>query len=256
MRWGAVALLVACGSACGGAPSPAPASPPASPSASAPAFADCARDPVPAEGEACVTYPTLAASTRGVALFLHGMYREQGGDPDRRRMTAALVDAGFVVIAPQGRRERCDWSDDAKSFVCFPTLARQRDDMRAFVASWDGVIAAVDRRLGRALPIDVVGYSNGGFFAAALALQALVPRARRFAVVHAGVYADGLELQPPPGPVLVLAAKDDRFQTPRANALHALLDGHGWASRAITIEGGHELTDADCSAVAAFLSER
>jgi dienelactone hydrolase len=227
-----------------------------SPTSDAPSFADCARDPTPAEGEACVTYPPANARARGIALFLHGMYRGDGGDADLRRMTTALSAAGFVVFAPQGRRGRCDWSDDAKGFVCFPTLPRQRDDMRAFVASWAAPIAAIDRALGRRLPIDVVGYSNGGFFAAALALQAMVPRARRFAVIHAGVFADELDPKPPPGPVLILMAARDELQTPKAEAFRALLERHGWANRALVTEGGHALTDADCSAVAAFLSER
>ncbi len=259
-RWAMLALLVGCAGVDRGArpavattAAPSSAAPPA-PVAPIESFPDCARAPSPAEGEPCVSYP--AAGARGIALFLHGMYRENGGDADRQRMTAALVGAGFVVVGPQGRRGRCDWSDDAKTFVCFPTLPRQQDDMRAFAASWEKVLSTVDRRLGRELPVDVVGYSNGGFFAAALAVQSLVPRARRFAIVHAGLYADGLELHAPPGPVLVLAAKDDRFQTPLANAFVALLVAHGWPNRATVTEGGHELTDADCSAVAAFLSER
>ena len=55
---------------------------------------------------------------------------------------------------------------------------------------------------------------------------------------------------------MVLMADGDEFQTPQANAFVALLAGQNWPNRAVTTHGGHELTDADCSAVAAFLSER
>ncbi len=183
-------------------------------------------------------------SSQPLVIYLHGMFDAKtpdGATSDRVR--ERFREAGFDVWTPKGRLGLCDWSEDAKRSVCWPSDERALAAAREIVRDWGPQI--VTRR-----PI-VVGFSNGGAFATLLAVHGLI-RACGFATLH-GFPAGTMHIEPGArAPLLLVAGRGAQWEGPQLEATVAQLSAVGWPHKAKIHDGPHSVSDADLEAAIAF----
>jgi predicted esterase len=101
----------------------------------------------------------------------------------------------------------------------------------------------------------ILGYSNGGFFAALLAARGdLLVDA--YAIVHAGPVEPSWFDPEHPVPMLLLSAEGDIWQAPLMEELHHLLFEAGWPHEYRIRRGGHALTAGDIEDALGFFGGR
>ena len=168
--------------------------------------------------DTCFAVPERTTKDTPVLVYLHGMYAGHGS-PEEWRLVRSATARGFAVVMPRGKRGLCAWKAELSDHFCWP---QEIDDPAAFkhvVAEWDRVLWQVDAILeGGAHKRYVLGYSNGGFFAAYIAEHGLFP-AQAYSIVNGGPL--GTTAKPAkPAPMLLLAAQDDATQGPKMKELH------------------------------------
>lgn len=186
-------------------------------------------------------------SARPLIIYLHGMFEANtSDDATNDRVHERFREAGFDVWAPKGRLGLCDWSEEAKRSVCWPSDERALGVAREIVDEWGPQL--VTRR-----PV-VVGFSNGGAFATLLAVHGLI-RACGFATLH-GFPAGTLHIEPSARPpLLLIAGRGAPWEGPQLAATTAQLSAVGWPHEAKIHDGPHSVSDADLDAAISFARE-
>lgn len=180
-----------------------------------------------------------------LVIYLHGMFDVKTPDQATSdRFRERFRNAGFDVWAPTGRPGLCDWSEEAKHSVCWPSDERALAAAREIVHEWGPQVPT--RR-----PVIVAGFSNGGAFTVLLAVHGLVS-ACGFASMH-GFPAGTLHAESgKPAPILLIggsgAAWESGLMTTATTQLRAL----GWPHEARMHDGGHAVSDKDLDDVLAF----
>lgn len=193
-----------------------------------------------------------------VVIFLHGMYGPEGEAEEReqQRMVAyAAAKHGLAVLFPRGRQGLCNWSAELADRYCWPSNVSHVDRAREVVDDLKRQLVSLRVNVPTATePPFVMGFSNGGFFAAMIAAHHLL-EARAFAVLHGGPGDDAAAFDPrKPKPCLLIAADDDVWQRPKMGALHEMLGKAGWKAELRTRPGPHRLAAEDVAAAMQFFA--
>ncbi len=211
----------------------------------------CAAGYEPIEGGGCFAFPTTEPR-RALIVYLHGRYaRDAAADEvDRqRRLASRATSRGFAVLALRGRLGTCT-APELADWFCWPSNERNADAGSAFVNSWARALSAAQERV-RAGKRYLLGFSNGGYFAALIASRGLLG-ADAVVVAHAGPVEP---VRPTGGmaPLLLLSADDDISQDEMIRLDDELTRIH-WAHDSYARFGGHALTDEDIDAALTFFA--
>jgi predicted esterase len=211
----------------------------------------CAAAYEPIAGGGCFAAPP-AHNNGGAPLivYLHGRYARDAAasELDRQRRLAARAAArGFAVLALRGRLGTCT-SAELADWFCWPSNEHNADAGPAFVAEWQESLSAAQER-SRSRKRYLLGFSNGGYFAALIASRGLLD-------VDAVVVAHGGPVEPARPlhralPLLLLSADDDIAQDEMIRFDDELTREH-WAHDSYARDGGHGLTDEDIDAALTF----
>ncbi len=213
----------------------------------------CAPELETLPGEVCFHAGKARDDRRTAVIFLHGLV-QRGADwqhAQQRGIVRGAQRLGFAVFAPRGRPRQTKTVE----MVAWPTSgAAQRAHEAEIVAEWKAAIDVVEKRDGK--PFDevfVVGFSNGAYYGASLALRGAAP------VDGYAVFAGGAGAGPPSAaeraPVFVgIAGKDATAADSRA--LVRTLKKHGWPHRAEARAVGHMIADRHLDSGIAYLREQ
>jgi predicted esterase len=163
---------------------------------------------------------------------------------------------GFALLVPRGRLGLCDWKPEFLNWYCWPSTPRTAALASDIAQSWQPLWQALAERLGkRDQPRRrfVIGYSNGGFFAALLAARGDVDFGA-YAIAHAGAVEPSWFDPEHPAPMLLIAAEGDAGQAPLMEDLHQRLREAGWPHEYRIREGGHALTAGDIEDALGFFA--
>lgn len=201
--------------------------------------------------DTCFAIPEKHDASTPILVYLHGMYTGHGS-PEEWALVRGAADRGFAVVVPRGKRGLCAWRAELKDHFCWPQEAEDPQSFKSVVAGWNEVLWQVDNILeGGPHKRYVLGFSNGGFFAAELATHGYFD-ARAYAIVNGG------PLEPPPKPpakappLLLVTANDDADQAPKMRELHDGLAKTGWAHAFCSRPGAHALATEDVDAALRF----
>lgn len=202
--------------------------------------------------DACFAVPESHGKDTPVLVYLHGMYKGHGS-PEEWALVRTAAAKGFAVVVPRGKRGLCAWKAELSDHFCWPHEPEDPQSFRAVVAEWDRVLWQVEAVLeGGPHKRYVLGYSNGGFFAAHLAASGFF-KADAWGLVNAGA----LDSAPAPWkgggpPMLLVAAEGDSEEGPRVKALHGELTRARAAHAFCTRPGDHALAQADVDGALSF----
>lgn len=200
--------------------------------------------------DTCFAVPESPTKDTPVIIYLHGMYAGHGS-AEEWSLVRSVTSKGFAVVVPRGKRGLCAWKAELKDHFCWP---QETDDPEAFkhvVKDWERVLWQVDAILEAGNHKRyVLGFSNGGFFAAYMAEHGLFP-AQAYAIVNGGP----LEPAQKPGktvPVMLVSAQDDPSQAPKMKELHDGLAKVAWPHAFCTRPGQHPIAAEDIDAATRF----
>jgi len=199
----------------------------------------------------CLATPR-AGHAASLIVYLHGRYaRDVAGDEvDRQRRLAIHATAkGLAVLALRGRLGACSAAELA-SWYCWPSNETNADAGHEVVGGWTRTLAAAQTRTA-ARRRYVLGFSNGGYFAALIAARGLLD-ADAFVVAHGGPVEPVLPLRGTP-PLLLLSADDDVAQDEMIRFDVELGRAH-WAHDSYARGGAHGLGDEDIEAALTFFA--
>jgi poly(3-hydroxybutyrate) depolymerase len=200
--------------------------------------------------DTCFAVPETTTKETPVLVYLHGMYAGHGS-PEEWRIVRSAVSKGFAVVVPRGKRGLCAWKAELSDHFCWPQEVEDPQAFKNVVAEWDRVLWQVDAILeGSSHKRYVLGFSNGGFFAAYLAEHGLFP-ANAYAIVGAGPLEPARKA-PKPVPLMLISAQDDPDQGPKTKQLHEGLAKAGWTHAYCTRPGPHPLAGEDMEAALRF----
>lgn len=214
-----------------------------------PPDADWCKPPYRGIPGGCLALPARANAE--LLVYLHGMYAEPAtAEEDERRARVARIATarGITVLALRGKRGECTQAA-AKTFFCWPSNADNVADGPAFAAGVSAAIVEAEKLIGPAARRLLLGFSNGGYFAAILATRSLV-KFDALAIAGAGsppAYAPPAQRPP----ILLLGADED----PSVESLLELdrdLTRVGWPHVLVGREGGHALADSDVTHAVTF----
>ena len=212
-------------------------------------------------GEACVALPDGASADTPVVLYLHGMFPSdfpQQSLVAQQELASMATSRGFALIVPRGRLGLCDWKPEFLSWYCWPSTARTAPLAAELAQAWEPLWRALDDRLSSKSDHPrrrfLLGYSNGGFFAALLAARGDVPF-DAYAIAHAGPVEPSWFDPTHPVPVILLSAEADRWQAPLMEGLHERLFEAGWPHDYRIRPGGHALTAGDIEDALRFFDQ-
>jgi len=204
-------------------------------------FADATTGAMSSESR---TKPSAApASPRALLVYLHGRYAPQGQaeELERQARVAKLATArGYAFVAFRGMRGECT-NPQLASWWCWPSNERNAGDGPRFIAHWRSALAEAERR-ARPNRRVLLGYSNGGYFAALIASRNLLPF-DAVAIAHAGPVHPMTPVASKP-PMLLVDADDDP-SGPEMSSLASTLGRENWPHAVVVREGGHALPDWD-----------
>lgn len=185
------------------------------------------------------------------------MYRADAPSAEldiEERLARAATARGFAVLAPRGKLGLCDWSTELAGWRCWPNTARQKPRAGELLVELGAHYRHTRARLhSRKVHPFVLGFSNGGFFAALIAAETKLD-ARGFAIAHGGPVEPASFDPARAVPTLLIAADGDRWQRPKMDTLHTLLDQAGWKHTYQTRGGEHALLDQDIQAALDFFA--
>jgi poly(3-hydroxybutyrate) depolymerase len=200
--------------------------------------------------DTCFAVPETTTKDTPILVYLHGMYAGHGS-PEEWRIVRSAVARGYAVVIPRGKRGLCAWKAEVKDHFCWPQEVEDPQAFKNVVAECDRVLWQVDAILENGSHKRyVLGFSNGGFFAAYLAEHGLFP-AQAYAIVSGGP----LEATQKPAkavPLMLVSAQDDKDQGPKTKELHEGLSKVGWPHAYCTRPGQHPLAGEDMEAALKF----
>ncbi|MEB2310828.1 MAG: hypothetical protein OZ921_13000 [Sorangiineae bacterium] len=252
----AVALALAAGAA-RAEPAPEPPRPATAPEATP----WCAPELEALADGLCSYAPEGESATRTLVVFLHGVIK-----PDttwqyaqERAIVRGAKRHGFSVIMPRGRRGI--GPKGMQDFFTWPTSVKAQRAVEAeLLAEWWSARAALEARSGRPFErVYLVGFSNGAYYAASLALRG------KLAVDGYALFAGGAGARYLVGPAkhtrrrppiyVGYGLKDPAHHDPES--LARALDELGWRHRARARRGvGHTMTDAGLAEALDFFRGR
>jgi len=227
------------------------AEPPAPPRRCGAGLAALAGDP-----ETCVALPDEARRRgAGVVVFLHGLYAPAISDNVvgiEERLAREATARGLALVVPRGRQGLCTWEPAVRDAICWPSGRGQAAVMAELATRLRAAGDEVARRLGPGPhPRALVGFSNGGFFAAALLADGEWAAG---AILHGGPVLPSTYDRARAIPVLLVAADEDRWQLPKMRELDTLLGDAGWPRTLRVRAGTHSLAAGDVAAALDFVS--
>jgi predicted esterase len=203
----------------------------------------CAPGLEPIPGGGCWAAPARAPQGTPLVVYLHGRYApsSEAEEHARQATVARLATArGYAVLALHGMQGECTQREVA-SFWCWPSNERNAGDGAAFVARWAPALAEAERRIGRG-PRWLLGFSNGGYFAALIASRNLAPF-DAVTIAHAGPVSP-MQPRGPKVPMLLVTADDDPSDE-EMTRLSSELARERWPHEIVSREGGHALPEWD-----------
>lgn len=216
-----------------------------------PPIADwCAPGLEPIEGGGC--FVAAQGSAQGLVIYLHGRYTPEttNEELDRQARVGRMAAArGFSVLAFRGKQGGCVGPELA-SYWCWPSNERTQDAGPSTIASWDAALAAAEGRMGKGARY-VLGFSNGGYFAALIATRALMP-VDAIAIVGGGPVEPTRASGPKPPLLLITADEDGALDS--MLLLETELKREGWPHTLMGREGVHALTDFDIDTALTFFA--
>lgn len=210
----------------------------------------CAPGLEPIAGGGCFALGGEVSAPRTLLVYLHGRYAPENEADERERQArvARLATArGYSVLALRGTQGECS-DPQLTTWWCWPSNERNAADGTIFVARWASALAEAQRRAPAARRV-LLGFSNGGYFAALIASRALAPF-DAVAVAHAGPVAPMTPLRTKP-PILLIDADDDPSSA-EILRLDADLTREAWPHAMIVREGGHALAEWDVEMTLTF----
>ncbi len=201
-------------------------------------------------GEGCFAPSKSPERSTALLVYLHGRYSAESAseERDRQARVARLGTArGHAVLALRGKQGQCTDPRFA-AWWCWPSTETRAPDGPAFVARWSVAVREAERRSHPARRV-LLGFSNGGYFAALIASRALAPF-DAVAVAHAGPVDPMVPVGARP-PMLLVDADDDP-SGPEMSRLDSALTREGWPHVVVVREGGHALPDWDVAMALAF----
>ena len=234
----------------GRAPSPSEALGAEAPTPDAELVAWCGEGLEPIAGGGCFAPAAADAAEPMMLVYLHGMYAPASASEERdrqSRLAKAATAKGISVVALRGRQGECARAEVA-DYWCWPSNERSADAGPAFVEAWGTALAAAEARVGRGKRY-LLGFSNGGYFAALIATRALLPF-DAIAIAGAGP-VEPVRPQGPRTPLLLITADNDPSVVSMM-LLDTELAGVSWPHAMVTRDGGHALTDGDIAYALAF----
>lgn len=200
--------------------------------------------------DTCFAVPEMTTKDTPILVYLHGMYAGHGSAEEWSLVKSATA-RGFAVVMPRGKRGLCAWKAELKDHFCWPQETEDPQAFKSVIADWERVLWQVDAILeGGSHKRYVLGFSNGGFFAAYMAQHGLFP-AQAYAIVGGGPL--GPPAKPPkPVPVMLISAQEDKWQAPKVKELHDELGKVGWTHAFCTRPGEHPLAGPDIDASLRF----
>jgi len=173
------------------------------------------------------------------------------GSAEEWSFVHSVVAKGFAVVVPRGKRGLCAWKAELMDHFCWPQETEDPQAYKNVVAEWDRVLWQVDAIMeGGTHKRYVLGFSNGGYFAAYLAAHGMFP-AQAYAVVNGGPVGPPVKPAKAP-PVLLQSADGDPEQAPKMKELHEGLAKVGWLHAFCTRPGAHALAAQDVDAAVRF----
>lgn len=198
--------------------------------------------------DTCVATPPNGREA-GVVVFLHGMYSPAGEEQEARveeELAREALRRGLAFVAPRGRQGLCNWSDDVRASLCWPTGRSQQGDIAEIASALRRTVDDVTKRLGEGTHQRyVMGFSNGGFFASLLLADAPPGTLDGAAILHGGPVLPSTFDKQHPVSTLLIGAEGDPWQGPKMKSLHELLDQAGWHHVYRVRPGAHGLTPED-----------
>jgi poly(3-hydroxybutyrate) depolymerase len=210
----------------------------------------CANGLEPIEGGGCFAAPDEMRSPAPMVVYLHGRYGPDTIDEEMDRQTRVMrlaTSKGYAVLAMHGVAGECS-APEMKDWWCWPSNERNASDAPAFIERIGETIARARERIG-AGPNVLLGFSNGGYFAALIAKRALA-RFDAIAIAHAGpINVDPAKRETPP---ILLVTADDDVSDSEMMLLDDELTRTQWPHALIAREGGHALPDWDIDSALTF----
>lgn len=198
--------------------------------------------------------PKSKAGKRTLVIFLHGLVQEGSGW--QHSLQKGLANAGkrlgFSLFAPRGRLSA--GSSNKDDTYAWPSRSRALED--EVVEEWMQAKAIVEKREGASFDeVFVMGFSNGAFYAASLALRGRLD-VDGYAVfaggaAHKGTVASAKAVKNKKPIFLGIASKDDTAKDQRelAKALKKLK----WPTRSVSRPVGHVVADDHLEKALEFL---
>ena len=203
----------------------------------------CAASLEPIAGDGCFAPARESNKPSALLVYLHGRYwaETEPGEMERQTRVARMAAArGYAVLTLRGMQGQCT-DPQLAAWWCWPSNERNAADGPAFVARWSHALAEAERR-ARPTRRVLLGFSNGGYFAALIASRALAPF-DAVTIAHAGPVGAMSPLGGKP-PVLLVDADDDP-SSPEILRLDSDLARESWPHEMVIREGGHALPEWD-----------
>jgi predicted esterase len=239
-----------------------PAAPSPSVTAPAPAAANydfCSAQTEKLANGVCFFAPEKAVSPSGkrtLVIFLHGLIEEgQGWEHTMQQgMILYAKKHGFSLLFPRGRNGV--GPDRKPSVIAWPLGPDVREaHEEAVLAEWAEARKLVEAKSGAFDEVFVMGFSNGAYFSASLALR------NKLEVDGYALFAGGSKsalgnLKKPPAnarPIFVGVASKDGTTRDKAKELVKALVKVKWPHKAEARKVGHVVGDAHIDAALAYL---
>jgi len=198
----------------------------------------------------CFFVPDTIAAPTSVLFFLHGMMPPDSVSKSAQQIARdAAQEHGFIAVFPRGRQGLCAWADEVADWWCWPS-SRAAVDANAteILNEW----SAAEDLLGDVLGVSfkqryVLGFSNGGYFAAYIGLEGLLAT-DGIGVVGAGRSSIDESLMPDMGVPFYIAVGENEIESTKTGAqnLAYVLDKHGWPNDLVVHPGqGHSVSASD-----------
>lgn len=212
----------------------------------------CSEGLEPIPGGGCFAAAASDAGEPKLVVYLHGRYAPTAAgtaeELERQARVARLATArGYSVLALRGRQGQC-LAPEVADWWCWPSSERSADAGPALVAGFDPALAAAEMRIGKAKRF-LLGFSNGGYFAALIATRALMPFTA-IAIAGAGPVEPTRAIGSTP-PILLLTADSDPSVTSMM-LLDDELTRERWPHAIASRDGGHALLDSDVTLALGF----
>lgn len=209
----------------------------------------------------CSYAPPGDAPANTLVIFLHGVIKPETTwqYSQQRFLVRAARASGFATLTPRGRRGV--GPGNMKDWWTWPTSHRAQQQVEAeLIAEWRDARQKLEERRGK--PFDrvwVMGFSNGAYYGASLALRGALPEVNGY-----GIYAGGggkyLER---PGravpekhrvPIYVGYGRRDKAASKDSPAFARMLRQLGWKHRLVPRKNvGHSMTDAQLKEAVTYL---